>query len=88
MDCIASKEIRVELCPTEDMIADFFTKPLQGSLFRKFHHWILNMDDAPLADHLQDHRSVLGIQGVPGRDNPEVDIADKQDTATSTSRDE
>jgi hypothetical protein len=27
--------IEVEYCPTEDMLADFFTKPLQGSLFRK-----------------------------------------------------
>jgi hypothetical protein len=28
--------INITHCPTEDMLADFFTKPLQGSLFRKF----------------------------------------------------
>ena len=27
--------IDITHCPTEDMLADFFTKPLQGSLFRK-----------------------------------------------------
>jgi hypothetical protein len=35
-DRIASKEVRVEYCPTGEMIAVFFTKPLQGTLFRKF----------------------------------------------------
>ena len=33
---------KVEYCPTEQMVADFFTKPLQGSLFRKFRSIILN----------------------------------------------
>jgi hypothetical protein len=28
--------IEVKYCPTGVMLADFFTKPLQGSLFRKF----------------------------------------------------
>ena len=31
-------------CPTEDMLADFFTKPLQGSLFRKFRGVLLGHD--------------------------------------------
>ena len=34
-DCMASNEIQIEYCPTEDMIADFFTKPLQGKQFYK-----------------------------------------------------
>jgi hypothetical protein len=32
-----------EYCPTGDMVADFFTKPLQGSLFRKVRTIILNI---------------------------------------------
>jgi hypothetical protein len=35
----------VEYCPTEDMYADFFTKPIQGSLFRKFKKGIMNIPD-------------------------------------------
>jgi len=31
----------VVYCPTEAMIADFFTKPLQGALFRKFRRFIM-----------------------------------------------
>ena len=34
-DRIKEGEMRVEYCPTGDMVADYFTKPLQGSLFRK-----------------------------------------------------
>jgi hypothetical protein len=44
-DQIARKELQVEYCPTGDMVADFFTKPLQGSLFRKLHKIILNLPD-------------------------------------------
>lgn len=33
-DRLKSEGIRVEYCPTAKMIADFFTKPLQGNLFR------------------------------------------------------
>ena len=40
-DRLASENIEVEYCPTEKMLADFFTKPLQGSLFRKFRDVVL-----------------------------------------------
>ena len=42
------------------MEADFFTKPLQGSLFRKFSGLILDTNTDPSTDSSQDHRSVLG----------------------------
>jgi len=35
-DMIQKGIIKVNYCPTGDMIADFFTKPTQGSLFKKF----------------------------------------------------
>jgi hypothetical protein len=48
-DRIASKEMTVEYCPTGDMTGDYFTKPLQGSLFRKFRNQILNVTEADFA---------------------------------------
>ena len=35
-DKVKRGDISIDYCPTEDMIADYFTKPLQGSLFVRF----------------------------------------------------
>ncbi len=40
-DRVAKGDLRVVLCPTDEMIADFLTKPLQGKAFVKF--WDLLM---------------------------------------------
>jgi hypothetical protein len=34
-------EAGIEWCPTEDMVADFMTKPLQGSTFTRFRDLIM-----------------------------------------------
>ena len=44
-DRLKQEGIGVQYCPTEIMLADFFTKPLQGALFRKFRAIILNLED-------------------------------------------
>ena len=44
-DRISAKELNVEYCPTLDMIADYLTKPLQGSQFREFRNTILGIDE-------------------------------------------
>ena len=38
---IKSGKFRLEHCPTEDMIADILTKPLQGALFQRLRDLIL-----------------------------------------------
>jgi hypothetical protein len=43
-DRVDKKEIRVEYCPTYIMLADFFTKPLQGALFRKFRDVLMGYE--------------------------------------------
>jgi histone deacetylase 1/2 len=58
-DRIANGEVKVEYCPTGDMLADFFTKPLQGSTFRKFRNEIMNLKSDPSNTTIQDPRSVL-----------------------------
>ena len=42
-DLVDSKEVEVEYCLTERMVADFFTKPLQGALFLKFRDIIMRL---------------------------------------------
>ena len=43
-DRIRAGNVSVEFCPTELMLADFFTKPLQGSLFKKFRRVVMGYD--------------------------------------------
>lgn len=43
-DKIKSKEVSIDYCPTDAMVADFFTKPLQGAKFIEFRNFILNLD--------------------------------------------
>ena len=48
-DRITKGEVPVEWCPTKQMVADFMTKPLQGTIFKKFRDLImgsLSMDEA------------------------------------------
>jgi len=39
---VERKEVTIEYCPTDEMIADFFTKPLVGSKFGKEKKKIMN----------------------------------------------
>ena len=41
-DLIQRKEIQIEYCPTEEMKADYMTKPLVGATFVKFRNWMMN----------------------------------------------
>ena len=42
-DQIEKGQLEVEYCPTKSMVGDFFSKPLQGSLFTKFKHGIMGI---------------------------------------------
>ncbi len=35
------KEISIDWCPTKKMVADYTTKPLQGSLFKELRDYIM-----------------------------------------------
>jgi len=48
-DRVKNGELRIEYCPTGNMWGDFFTKPLQGTPFRRQRKVIMNLDeDVPL----------------------------------------
>ena len=44
-DRVKSGEIGIEYCPTDDMVGDFFTKPLQGGKFVKFRKAGMNLKE-------------------------------------------
>jgi hypothetical protein len=47
-DRVKSKEIRIEYCPTGIMVADYFTKALQGAIFRKLRDMIMGNTEIAL----------------------------------------
>ena len=61
-DQLSKKEVELKYCPTDQMIADYMTKALQGKLFRKFRREIMNMGDDSEIDDLTYHRSVLDVK--------------------------
>ena len=42
-------------CPTEEMIADFYTKPLQGKNFYKMRQMIMGHSTMPVKERVGDH---------------------------------
>ena len=42
---VKQKAIHITHCPTEDIVGDFFTKPLRGSLFIKLHNYIMGNEE-------------------------------------------
>ena len=57
-DKLASKELSLQYCPTLQMLSDYFSKPLQGALFRTFRNRIMNYNDS-IASPAMNHKSVL-----------------------------
>jgi len=55
-DRVKAGEMSIKYCPTADMLADFFTKPLQGTKFRQMRDIIMNLGNSI---EQQNHRSVL-----------------------------
>ena len=46
------------------MIADYFTKPLQGSLFKKFRNMILGIVDDNIGVYKENYRQALITFGL------------------------
>ena len=66
-DRVDSKDIVIEHCPTKVMWGDFFTKPLQGDLFRKMRDKVMNINPTSMY-HSSNHRSVLRKQSRAATD--------------------
>jgi hypothetical protein len=86
-DRIASGDITLEHCPTESMLADFFTKPLQGSLFYQLRDQIMNVDRN--SKYHSSRRSVLRSAGTGDDDViPEGAVASDDERSTCIADDE
>ena len=60
-DNVNKGAVQIRYCPTRDMTTDFFTKPLQGTLFKNFRDQILNITGTPIHAPAPAPRSVSRI---------------------------
>ena len=58
-DKIKKKEIVVRHCPTGEMIADYFTKPVQGALFRKFRDLVLGIEGIDTEQFVEEYKTAI-----------------------------
>ena len=63
-DRIKHKEIKIKYCSTGEMIADFMSKPLQGSLFIKFRNLILGIREEDFDSYQKDFEQILLKYGL------------------------
>ena len=80
-DRVQSKEIRVEYCPTGDVVAGFFMKPLQGRQFYKLRDKVMNFDLN--SKYQSNHRSVLSENSEVTEDTDENKATGKVATASN-----
>ena len=84
---IQDKTLSLKHCPTEEVVVDYFTKPLQGSLFICLHNHIMGPEFED-GNH-QTQRSVLGHDGAHStKEASEQDQAVSDTTTTASGRDQ
>ena len=75
-DRCQSGDISIEYCPTDQMRADYFTKPLQGNLFLVMRDTIMNIPASCKyhSSHMKMKRSVLKSDSVPDTTGMSPDV--------------
>ncbi|KAG7372996.1 reverse transcriptase RNA-dependent DNA polymerase [Nitzschia inconspicua] len=86
IDRVKTEGLNIIHCPTEEMLADFFRKPLQGALFRKFRNVILGHKPLPTVSSLSVPVKSLREERV-GKDD-EDDSDDSKDEDDSDDSDD
>ena len=83
-DHIRNKTLSLKHCPTEEMLADYFTKPLQGALFVRLRNHIMGADFAN--GDSQNHRSVLDDDDDQDQEASEQNQTASTATTTASER--
>jgi hypothetical protein len=89
-DRIANGEINLIHCPTAKMIADYFTKPLQGALFVKFRDLVMGITHFCTLDAPEQHvlGSVLENSSSPTSTTSPGATSDQNETKNETQNNE
>ena len=79
---VARGDLRIEHCPTDEMVADYVTKPLLGAPFYRLRDQVMNID--PSSPYHSSQRSVLEVNDSGIQLNPDGMVeADQADQSAS-----
>ena len=80
-DNVRQGNITITYCPTGDMVGDFHTKPVQGSLFRRHRATIMNLAPSVSDDgQLQRAQECVEVEGKGSKNDKECSKAAGQRT--------
>ena len=82
-DHLQNKSLSLHHCPTDEMLADYFTKPLQGSLFVRLRNHIMGAEFEDRDPQTQ--RSVLGCEAYGEAHETTETSEQNQNDTTKTS---
>ena len=91
-DVAARKHIKIEYCPTDEMIGDFFTKPLGGAKFRRFRNIIMNISHDEYGDVNVDELMAIHLAKMQrrfdmmARDDSSSDLGDECTSSADVSK--
>jgi len=74
-DLLVRENITLEHCKTDIMVADYFTKPLQGSSFKQMRDYIMGLDRLPLKERVEGNVNDVVDLSEPSIENQEIKIA-------------
>lgn len=63
-DKVKDNEMKILYCPTKEMMADFYTKPLQGSLFKTHRNAILGITDIDTPLYVDQYTQYIKSKGI------------------------
>ena len=72
-ECVENMQIRVPFVPTDENVADFFTKPLQGRHFFHFRDILMNVPQDIIPDPADD--KYMAAMKAQAHDMPELAAA-------------
>ena len=95
-DMVINNEVSISYCPTLNMLADFYTKPLQGALFKKFRSVLMGYESIDILfkpdfltfeERVGNSQKVTNIQKVSFEENEclenRADDGRRKETRTS-----
>ena len=63
-DTVKDNELKILYCPSKEMIAEFYTKPLQGILFKEHINSLLGINEDDMTLYLEQYTQFMKPKNI------------------------